>query len=706
MQAAMSAQDSLLVLPTGGGKSLCYQVPAVCLPGAAMIVSPLISLMKDQVDAAVACGIPAAFLNSSQSGYERTDVLSQLRSGKIKLLYVAPERATLGGFLDELTGIQLSFIAVDEAHCVSTWGHDFRPPYRELWQIRERFPKLSMHAFTATATPRVRKDIIQQLQLREPPVFVGNFDRPNLNYRAERRADLAAQLLDVVERHPGESGIIYCITRKEVEQWAEYLQSKGIQARPYHAGLDDAVRKQHQEQFLNDEIDIIVATVAFGMGIDKPTVRFVAHTGMPPTVENYQQESGRAGRDGLEAECVLFFGGEDFSKWDFLQKDQPDELRRVSRQSLQIMANYCQGVTCRHRILVQHFGQDLDSDCGSACDICLGKYEVVPDALVTAQKILSCVYRLEQRFGVDYTALVLKGSRDKRILSNGHDRLSTYGLLGNEPKQLIMDWIGQLVQQGCLQRVGEYNLLQLTSTGGELLRGKREVCLLRSIASQEPQSFATEEDKPSSKPESWEGVDRDLFEHLRQVRQELARERGVPPYVIFSDASLRDMCRRRPSKAESFLLVTGVGQKKNADFGARFLHEISVWCLLHGHQQDVEPVRSGLDSAPAAPKPPSRNAHDAFPLFRQGLSVEEVALRLDRAASTAHKYLCDYIMEDAIADATPWVSAELVAEIEAAIDAIGPGPMKPIYLRLGEKIAYESIRIVSLCRQNREAAGN
>ncbi|MEZ6057186.1 MAG: DNA helicase RecQ [Planctomycetaceae bacterium] len=721
MLATMSAQDSLVVLPTGGGKSLCYQVPAMCLDGTAIIVSPLISLMKDQVDAARACGIPAAFLNSTQLAPERRDVMSDLRMGNIKLLYVAPERLTADGLLPELQGIPLSFFAIDEAHCVSQWGHDFRPHYRELYQLKELFSGVGIHAFTATATEHVRNDVIQQLRLEQPRVLVGNFDRPNLTYRADRKTDVIGQIQEVIDRHPNESGIVYAITRKEVERIAQYLNASGRTARPYHAGLSDEERQENQEAFIEDRVTTIVATVAFGMGIDKPDVRYVIHAGMPQSVEHYQQESGRAGRDGLEAECCLFYNAGDMASWRRILSDQPPDVLKHSLHSLDRIAQYCEGVSCRHRMLVQHFGQTLDADCGHACDFCLDEKEMVSDPLVTSQKILSSVFRQEQRFGADYTALVLKGSKDKRIIENGHDRLSTYGLLSTEEKGTILDWVGQLVQQGFLRKVGEYNVLQITAEGGAVLKGDVTPRLMapRKVASSVGMTSSTRTRGSSSnkgEPTSWEGVDGPLFEVLKKLRTSKAVELNLPPYIVFGDAALRDMARRRPTTLQNFRLVNGVGKKKLDDFGDEFTEVIRAYCEQHQVTTDVEigpttddPPRPAVPRESGGSPRPASTALANFPLFEQGLSVAEVAEKKGLKESTVWGHLRSYVDFANITDPTPWVLPEVAARVEEAILEVGAERLKPIFIKLNddvpesEWVRYDAISIVLTCWNNRQS---
>ncbi len=468
MASIINKRDSLVVLPTGGGKSLCFQVPALVQNGMAIVVSPLISLMKDQVDALRECGVSAAFINSSLSTEERRSVLADARKGQLKLLYVAPERLVGDYFIDFIKSIKISFIAVDEAHCVSMWGHDFRPEYHELKILKRVLPDVTIHAYTATATEQVRGDIIKQLGLENPEVLVGSFDRPNLNYAVARRAAGAkrlAQILEVIDRHRDESGIIYCISRKNVDALNKELNQRGYRSLPYHAGMSDADRKASQNAFIREEIDIIVATVAFGMGIDKSNVRYVVHAGLPQSLEHYQQESGRAGRDGLEAECCLFFSLQDYAIWQRILSDNDQQQASILHAKLGAMVNYASSVICRHETLLKYFSQNLDKSNCQACDVCLGRLDLVEDAHVISQKILSCVIRLRERFGGDYTAKVLAGSFDKRILANGHDNLSTYGLLSEHAQGVVHDWIEQLVSQNFLCKSGEYNLLQVTAAG-------------------------------------------------------------------------------------------------------------------------------------------------------------------------------------------------------------------------------------------------
>jgi ATP-dependent DNA helicase RecQ len=581
MRSVMAGRDSLVVMPTGGGKSLCYQAPALAMEGTAIVISPLLSLMKDQVDALHECGVPAAFLNSSQTPVERRDVRSEFEAGKLKLLYMAPERIRSDDLKCLLANGPVSFFAIDEAHCVSLWGHDFRPEYRELRTLREVCPKAAVHAYTATATGAVRKDIATQLQLEKPEVLVGDFDRPNLSYAVERRAKNRGfdQIVEVMRRFPHESGIVYCLSRKDVERLSHDLNEEGFRTLPYHAGLEDRVRRKNQDSFINDVVTTMVATVAFGMGIDKSNVRYVIHAGLPASLESYQQESGRAGRDGLPSECRLLFSSGDVLTWQRRIDEQPDSLRPHSLKRLSRMVDYCQAPRCRHRDLVQYFGQDLAADCRTGCDVCAGEMELVADSLIVAQKILSSIHRQGQRFGATYTAQVLMGSKDSRIEQNGHQSLSTYGLLKGHREDEIVGWIGQLAAQGFLEREGEYQTLQITPDGRRMLKGEAPVRLLAVSKATGGKTARRRSTDAVELPE--------LFEELRNLRLEIAREKGAPPYTVCSDATLKDMVRLRPSSVDDLINVSGIGRHKQSLYGQRFVDCLVAWCSREGVPMDV-----------------------------------------------------------------------------------------------------------------------
>lgn len=706
IEALLDGRDSVVVLPTGGGKSLCYQIPALLQPGLAIVVSPLISLMLDQVSSLREVGVAAAAVHSGSSPQERQEVAHGIRTGELKLLYLSPERLMSGKMLGFLEQVSLSLIAIDEAHCISDWGHDFRPEYRMLRELKTRFPGVPVHAFTATATGEVRRDIAAQLHIESPLYHVGSFDRPNLVYRVVPRTDRDAQILAVIKRHPGESGVIYCPRRKDVDEVTAMLRGKGFKALPYHAGLADEDRHANQNAFLNDRAEIIVATVAFGMGIDKSDVRYVIHAGAPKSLEAYQQESGRAGRDGLEAECWLFHSGADFALWRRFQSDLPPEAQKTAQQVLAGMEGFCQSATCRHRAIVEYFGQPGSDEACGACDICLGEVAQIADPLILSQKILSCVVRVEQNYGADHVSKVLVGSRIEKILSSGHDKLSTYGLLRDHDVKSIRTWIEQLVAQGYLVKAGEYGVLKVTPSGRLLLKGEGAPRLLAA-----PVNGTSAGGTKSSRVAevSWAGVDRGLFDVLRELRKSLATERGVPPFIIFGDAPLREMASVRPSTTTAFRQISGVGDKKTTQYGETFVAAIVAHCASHGLTTDAAPLRE----TPTQKSPTEQIARDgstrensaskntAFELFAQGQSVESVAQTMNRAPSTVSQYLEEFIAEEGLVEGEPWVAKELFEKIAAAFLPEGENRLKPAFDRLAGTATYEQLRIVRACLKNR-----
>jgi ATP-dependent DNA helicase RecQ len=576
MDAVLARRDSLLVLPTGGGKSLCFQAPALLMDGVAVVVSPLISLMKDQVDTLVGNGVPAACYHSALTPDVRASVGAGIRGGRYRLLYVAPERLVgegSEGFLGLVGRRPVSFFAIDEAHCISQWGHDFRPEYRQLARLRERWPGVALHAFTATATARVRRDIVSQLGLMDALELVGSFDRPNLTYRVLARGVLKKQLQEILARHPHQAGIVYCQSRREVDALAAWLAGEGSRARPYHAGLDDATRHRNQDAFLNEDVDVVVATVAFGMGIDRSDVRFVVHAGAPQSLEHYQQESGRAGRDGLEAECVLVYSAGDFMRWKTMF-EQDGVFTEARRALLRDMERYAGSVGCRHRRLVAYFGETYARDECGACDYCLGELESVDDAVTLARKILSAVARLRGRFGAAHVTNVLRGSESESVRNRRHDELSVFGLLRDASVNEVRGYIDQIVARGLLRQTeDEFPVLQLTADGVALLKDPGAVPDLELARQKKPEKGRPER-RSRVEAESWEGVDRALFDRLRALRLELAHERGVPPYVIFHDTTLRELARLKPATPAELQHVYGIGAKKAQDLGEVILAAI------------------------------------------------------------------------------------------------------------------------------------
>ncbi|MBM4068840.1 MAG: DNA helicase RecQ [Planctomycetes bacterium] len=698
MRAVLDRRDSLVVLPTGGGKSLCYQAPAMAQAGTTVVASPLISLMKDQVDSLQACGVPAVQIDSSLSADEKFAREIDVQQGAVKLLFVSPERLVLPDFGNMLRRAGVKTFAIDEAHCISHWGHDFRPEYRQLRRIKEWFPDATVHGYTATATEQVRNDICQQLGLKNPEVLVGSFDRPNLAYRVLPRYDLENQVAEVLDRHKGEAGIIYCIRRKDVNELTETLNSMGYKSLGYHAGLSPDERKRVQEAFKSETCDLIVATVAFGMGIDRSNIRFVLHTGMPKSIEHYQQETGRAGRDGLEAECVLLHSGSDAMTWKFIMEKSASEpgvdasFLPNALKHLNDMDRYSRGAVCRHRALVEYFGQRYEAPSCMACDLCLGDREPVPEATVIAQKILSCVARVKERFGVNHVVSVLRGENGDKLKQQGHDQLSTYGLLKGESKDDVRDWVHQLLGQGLLVQTGsEYPVLGLNDASWEVMKKQRTAKLFQTPRKRKEK----ETSRSGVEKTSWEGVDRGLFDRLREVRRELAADRGLPPYLVFSDTTLRDLARRRPSTLPAMRAVYGIGDKKLEEWGHEFLKEIRAYC----DDMDLS-MDTVVDSEPA---PPPRRAAVSEPtgmkavaedLFRDNAAVEDVMHQTTRARSTVMGWLADFIRREHPASISAWVSDDVYARVAAAAKQVGMERLKPIFEALEGKIPYDEIRLV------------
>jgi len=571
IEHVVAGGDAFVLMPTGGGKSLCYQLPALHRAGTAIVVSPLISLMKDQVDALQANGVAAACLNSSLSAEDASDTLRELRAGRLDLLYVAPERLMLSGFLEMLRTMPIALFAIDEAHCVSQWGHDFRPEYVKLGELRDLFPEVPLLALTATADDQTREDVRQRLHLTGAPVFTAGFDRPNIRYTVEDKRSAPQQLERFIAQHPTDSGIVYCLSRKRVEQVAAALVKKGVKAAAYHAGMTPLKRGKVQDAFAADKVHVVVATVAFGMGIDKPDVRFVVHYDMPKNIEGYYQETGRAGRDGLPAEALLLFGMQDVvTARGLIERGSNPEQVRIEMHKLAAMTAFAEATTCRRRVLLGYFGEMLDHDCGN-CDVCLDPPELY-DATVDAQKALSAVYRMGERFGAGQVIDVLVGANTEKIAKWGHDQLSVFGVGADRSRDEWTSIIRQLIHHGYLyQDIAEYSALKFRPSARGVLRGETELRFAR------PRVHVKADKKrkvPRSVALSGSDVDEEIFERLRELRREIAAEQGVPAYVVFSDKTLADMAARRPQTADEFLEVFGVGEAKLKRYGDVFLEAI------------------------------------------------------------------------------------------------------------------------------------
>lgn len=576
IEGLIRGEDAFVLMPTGGGKSLCYQIPALHRPGVGIVISPLISLMKDQVDALIACGVRAAFYNSSLKSEEARQVLAQLHREELDLLYVAPERLMSEGFVERLREVPIALFAIDEAHCISQWGHDFRPEYSKLGQLRKLFPDIPLIALTATAEPHTRKDILDRLGLSPSQCYISGFDRPNIRYTVLAKLKPFAQLSNFLQGRREEAGIVYCLSRKRVEKVTEQLRDAGFSAASYHAGLPAAQRQQVQEDFLRDDVRIIVATVAFGMGIDKSNIRYVVHYDIPKNIESYYQETGRAGRDGLAAEALLLFGyGDIVMARGLIENSGNAEQKRIELHKLNTMVGFAEALSCRRQVLLGYFGDRLEQDCGN-CDICLNPPELV-DVTEDARKALSCVFRVDQRFGVGHVIEVLRGSKKERLLQLGHDRLSTYGIGADKSQEYWGSVLRHLVQQGYLEQdVSNYSVLKLSESARPVLRGEQTISMAK------PRAKTIALPKAVRRKAGDLEYNQELFDRLRAVRKGLADAAGVPPFVIFSDVALAEMAAHLPTDEEAFLRIHGVGAHKLERYGANFLAEIQEFCKSTG----------------------------------------------------------------------------------------------------------------------------
>ena len=684
VSALLEKRDVFAVMPTGGGKSLCYQLPAHMLDGLCVVVSPLLSLMKDQVDAAKANGLRAEFLNSSLPVSERRRVFQALENQQLDLLYVSPERFAMPEFMATLKILKIAFFAIDEAHCISEWGHDFRPDYLLLAELVQQFPEAAVAAFTATATHQVQDDIIRKLGLRNAYLVRASFDRPNLFYQVIPKENLDVQILRFLREHPDDSGIIYRTTRKSVESTAEFLQMQGIRALPYHAGLPDKDRKDHQEQFNRDEIHVIVATIAFGMGIDKSNVRFVLHGDLPKNVESYYQETGRAGRDGEPAHCCLYFSQGDTVKIRYFI-DQMESVveQKMAIHQLNTMVKIAQANACRRRSVLGYFGEKYPKDnCGS-CDVCTGEVERL-DATVDAQKVLSAIYRSGQRFGAVHIADIVVGADTQRVRKFGHDKLKTYGVGSDRDKRHWRRILDDLTAQECVRLSDDqYPVLQLTDKSRPILRGGKTFMVLRQ-----------KETKRDRKTAPVGDYSEELFSNLRTERKRIAQDSGVPPFVVFSDRTLHEMARYLPQDSSELRNISGVGINKLERFGDAFLRVICEYRNAHPDEASELSVFQVPVPGSKVRKKKTNTVRETLALAKQGLTLEQISNHRNLSFGTISQHIEKLVGEGETLDVDQFIDPEKRIEIEELFARLNADTLKPI-IEAGEgRITYEEARLV------------
>ena len=691
----LARRDTLAVMPTGGGKSLCYQIPAILFDGLTVIVSPLISLMKDQVEQLRAFGVPCVFLNSSLAPQEYQENMEYVRRGEVKLLYVAPETLLTPRTLSLLDSVQVDCLTIDEAHCISEWGHDFRPEYRQLVEVRQRYPQAVCLALTATATARVRQDIRNTLKFATTNEFIASFNRENLYIEVMPKHDAYTQTIDMLERFKDQSGIVYCFSRRQVDELSAYLALKGYSVRPYHAGLEDSDRHKNQEAFIRDDAQIIVATIAFGMGINKPNVRFVIHFDLPKSIESYYQEIGRAGRDGLPAHCLLLYGYSDVAKINYFIDQKSGNEKRVAIQHLDAIVRYAEDERiCRRKPLLTYFGETYSAETCSNCDNCTSAPTPLTDITIYAQKFLSCVKRAGEKFGAAHIVDILLGSQNEKVLRWEHDKLSTYGIGTELTKKQWMHIARQLLTMGYLQQEGEYHTLSLTARALETLK-KRET-ILGVVQEAERIRIKGKTLAPGASAGEVEfEYNHALFAVLRQKRKEMADEAGVPPYVIFSDKTLVEMAAYYPQSMTSLLNISGVGQVKSRQYGAAFLEVIKTYCEKHKlEEKQKETIREKSNS--------NRRYVIVAEAYNAGETVQSLMKRYQVTSGTILDHLARYLAAGnklrtgsdlvSLITATP----EVQQAAFSAFDELSPTFLSPVFNKLSGTVNYDDLKVLRM----------
>lgn len=693
VKSIIDGRDVFAAMPTGGGKSLCYQLPAKLMNGTAVIISPLISLMKDQVDAALGNGIAAAYMNSSLSSQEVTDLYRALRNNRIELLYIAPERFAMQGFMDMLKNVPISLFAIDEAHCVSDWGHDFRPDYLSLSAIPKTFPDVPIAAFTATATPKVQEDICRKLGLRAPFLVRASFNRPNLYYQVERKTQVETQIIEFLRGHPDEPGIIYRTTRDSVTDTADFLARNGIKALPYHAGLSTDVRDKNQDAFNRDEASVIVATIAFGMGIDKSNVRFVVHADLPKNIEGYYQETGRAGRDGEPAHCLLFFGRGDIPKIRFFIDQIADDMdRSMSLEKLNQVVRFASHNVCRRRQLLGYFGEEYPADnCGN-CDICTGSVEQF-DITRDAQIVMSAVSRTQERFGIGHIIDIVTGADTKRIRELQHDMIKTYGAGKDRDKKHWRFIVDELLAQDALRQEGEpYPVLKLTGKGQNALYGREQVAALKRDA---------DKGKGRTKGGIFEQYDTALFDRLRSLRKGIAEEEHVPPFVVFSDKTLHEMCRYYPATLADMRKTSGIGDSKLKRYGEAFVSEIKGYLSENPGITIPERQAASIDRPRTSEKKTGETVEETYRLLTKGMSMEEIARERNLTQSTISGHIEKLIKNGRDIEIDRIIERAKRRRIEELFMTTKQWGLGAVVEQGDDAVAYEEARIVRAWMETR-----